>query len=196
MKHKFLFSFLLCTIISMLASCSRSPTSPNGSGNLIQNSSFRSGSAPWLAGWDINDSAWVKVVSNSPSGSNSWSINLTPQSGPSAGGVATTFITGQSGHFIYTLSGWARSLAGWYWGNVSLSQLRNGNTISYKSSDVADSAWTAFTLTDTLDILPGDTLAVALSAPSLSFAAGPNASSADTASGGVLFNHPELEKRQ
>lgn len=179
-----------------LASCSQSPISPNGSGNLIQNSDLRSGNNPSLAGWKINDTAWVKVVANAPPGGGTWSLWLAPMFGPEPGGMARTFVTGQSGEGVYTLTCWERNFSGWYWGSVSLAQFRGGREISYRSLDMKDTSWTEFTLEDTLFLQPSDTLGIELTAPSLIYAPEYGAGYVDTVSGGACFNQLSLQKTE
>lgn len=185
---------LLAVPALVLASCSESPTSPNNSDNLIYNSGFRSGNSPSLAGWTITDTAWVKVVANAPLGSGSWSLWLAPQFGPAIGGLARTSVTGQSGRSVYTLSGWERNFANGYWGEASVSQIRNGSSISYKSWQVNDTTWGPFAFFDTLDVLPTDTLVVGFSAASYAVFPVVVGGSVDTVSSGVVFNAPALTK--
>lgn len=193
----FKWTAVFLTVVSLvLTSCTTSPTSPNGSGNLIRNWTFRSGNEPSLAGWQIADTSRVKVVANAPTGSGTWSIWLAPQVGPSIGGLASTSVTGLSGRSVYALSGWERNFAGWYWGNATLGQIRNGSLISYKSWTINDTTWTPFFFADTLDMLPTDTIVIGLNAPSYAVIPEGGTGSADIASSGVIFNGLSLTKQQ
>lgn len=184
-------------MLLILASCTKSPTSSNSSGNLISNPSFELNGSPSLSGWSINDTGWVKVVSNAPLGKGSLSMWLSPSVGPEAGGVATTAITGQSGRSVYTLSGWERNFAGWYWGYVSIEQVRSGGRIFTDNFDVSDSVWSMFSRADTLDILPGDSLLVTLRSVSLAYSPLMESTSAvDSVSSGVCFNGLSLTNSQ
>lgn len=195
MKRRILLGFLITINAMLFTSCVKSPTAPNATGNLIQNSTFLSGGSPSLAGWVVNDTSAVRVVSNAPSGSTALSIALEPAVGPFGGGVAATYATGESGTHIYTLSAWERNYASWYWGTMQLSQIRNGRTIAYKAISAYDSTWTRFTLSDTLDMLSSDSLAVVLGAPSVSASAHRyRTASVDTVTGGVLFNQLQLTR--
>lgn len=134
MKHTRISILLLAAGPILLVSCTKSPTSANGSGNLIRNSSFRSGNSPSLAGWNVSDNAYVKVVSNAPSGSEGWSLRLAPQTGPFGGGTASTYVTGQAGEAIYTFSCFEKNISGGFgdWGTATLSLIRNRQTVSSK----------------------------------------------------------------
>jgi hypothetical protein len=181
------------------SSCSKAPTAPgNGNTNLISNPNFISNGQPSLAGWTINDSGNVKVVSNAPSGTTGLSLWLMPPTGgPFPGGVATTKVTGGSGSGVYTLTLWEKNLAGWYWGTVVMDQLRNGGTVSTISLDMRDTSWTQFTLSDTLDMRPSDTLRLIFYAQSLAVIAGHNSAPAvDTAISGCCFNQLSLVKAE
>ncbi len=145
--------------------CTMNSSSPNKSGNLVSNPDFESNGSPSLAGWKVNDTGWVQIVSNAPSGSKLLSLWLEPSFGPAAGGTATTYITGQSGNGVYNFSCWERNFANWYWGYVLIEQVRNGQVISSRNLNTNDTLWTMFTLADTLDMQASDTLLISLNAP-------------------------------
>lgn len=195
MKHKSVFIFLLAAGAVLLASCTKSPTSPNGSANLIQNSTFRSGDSPSLAGWSISDTAYVKVVSNAPAGSAGWSLWLAPQFGPFAGGTAGTSVAVQSGEAVYTFSCFEKNVSGSFgnWGVVNMSLTRNGQTVSSRQLSMPDTSWNMFTLSDTLNVQPGDTLAIGLSTAGVTVS--PVGSSTPApATNGICFNQVSLTK--
>lgn len=187
---------LLATMSFFLTSCSKTIL-PNMSGNLVPNPGFESNGLPSLAGWKVNNSDWVKVVSNSPPGSTSWSLCLSPSFGPTPGGIATTGVTGQSGTGVYSFSCWERNFAGWYWGYVSLEQVRNGQVISDRNLTANDTMWTMFTIDDTLSLLTSDTLRIGLHAPSLAVASKRiPVPEVDSVSYGVCFNQISLTRSQ
>ncbi len=197
MKTSSLRIVLFASFAIFTGSCSKSPTSPNGGGNLIANPDFTSGGQPSLAGWEINDTARVKVVSNAPHGANTWSLWTAPSGGIMAGGIATTYVTGQSGSGTYTFSCWELNLAHWYWGYVTMAQLRNGATISVRSINMQDSVWTAYTLSDTLDLLPSDTISITIATGTLMMWMHESAyPGVDSASYGCCFNQVSLVKTQ
>ena len=198
MKTNLNASILAAGTALLLASCSGNPASSNGTGNLISNPNFILNGQPSLAGWQINDTAWVKVVSNAPPGASTWSLWLLPPSGgPLPGGVATTYITGGAGSGAYTLTLWEKNFATWYWGTIVIDQLRNGGTVSTKLLDMRDTTWTQFTLSDTLDMQPSDTLRISFYTGSLAVIAQHNSAPAiDTAISGCCFNQLRLTKAQ
>lgn len=115
--NKKVFIYVLFAVTPLLlVSCSKSPTAPNNTGNLISNPDFKSNGSPSLAGWAINDTARVKVVSNAPPGVTTWSLWTAPAGSLIPGGVATTYVTGESGQGIYRFSCAELNMAHWYWG--------------------------------------------------------------------------------
>ena len=198
MKRNLNASILAALMALLLASCSGNPASSNGTGNLISNPYFTSNGRPSLAGWQINDTAWVKVVSNAPPGATGWSLWLLPPSGgPGPGGVATTYITGGSGNGVYTLTLWEKNFATWYWGTIVMDQMRNGGTVSTKLLDMRDTTWTQFTLSDTLNMQQSDTLRITFYAGSLAVITRHiSAQAIDTAISGCCFNQLSLTKSE
>lgn len=165
-KKGFIFVLFAVTPL-LLVSCSKSPTAPNNTGNLITNPDFQLNGSPSLAGWAINDTAWVKVVSNAPPGVTTWSLWTAPAGGIIPGGVATTYVTGQSGQGIYRFSCAEVNMAHGYWGYATIAQLRSRTTISSRSISLEDSVWAMYTMSDTLDLLPSDTISITIATGSL-----------------------------
>ncbi len=194
MKSNRLFWNLLLLVSLLLGSCTQSTTSFNESGNLIQNPGFISNDSPSLAGWQVNNTSWVKVVANAPPGSETWSLSLAPSAGPVPGGTATTFIAGQSGRSVFRFSCWEHNFSNWYWGQVYIIQVRGGRAIASASLDLNDTTWTTASLSDTLEMLPTDTIAIGLRAASLPVF--PVDNSPDTVTAGICFNQPSLVKIQ
>jgi hypothetical protein len=183
----------------IMGSCSKAPTAPdNGGANLISNPYFVSNGRPSLAGWAINDTGRVKVVSNAPPGATGWSLWLLPPSGgPPAGGVATTYITGESGSGIYNFSCLELNMARWYGGYVLINQSRDGNLISSRGINMEDSVWAMYTLSDTLNLLPSDTISITLMGWSMAvIARGSSDTPVDSATYGCCFNQLSLVKAE
>ena len=166
----------------------------NGGGNnLIYNPSFEFNGQPSLEGWTINDTIWVKTVKEAPSGEGFWSLQIGPAFGPFPGGTAKTFITGQDGDGIYTLRFYERNLQSYAWGVVSISQLRNGNTIFNDDIYADSSQWSLTSKSYKLNLLYTDTLVVKLFNYSLALKVKSNAK-IDSVTSGILFDGVSLIK--
>jgi len=187
---------LFVELISFLiASCSKSVTNPNGSGNLISNPNFEQNGKPSLKGWIvIGDSSWTKVVQDSlPGNLYNYSLQLAPGRGPFAGGGAKTYITGLSGQSSYTLSFWGKNSIVFAWGQVYLTQIRAGQELFRDLVSADTTSWTLFSKTETLNTLPSDTIEVFLSNESLAVRAHPE-NIVDSVGSGIFFTGVSLTK--
>lgn len=155
--------------------------------NLIQNPSFEFNGQPSLLGWTINDTVWVKTVQEAPTGEGRWSLLVGPAFGPSPGGNAKTFITGQSGSGLYTFQFYERNLQGYAWGVASISQLRNGKTIFNDEIQADSSQWSLKSKSYSMNLLSTDTLVVKLFNYSLALKAKSN-TKIDSVTSGILFD--------
>ncbi len=163
-------------------------TWPNNQINLIQNPSFEFNGIPSVDGWIIKDTAQIKVVNEAAPSEGSWSLWFAPSVGPLViGDFAQTFVTGQSGNLVLTLSFWEMNIASYSWGIVQLSQIRNQKVIYSKFTSSNYAAWTLSSQTDTLSLLPTDTLSVTLLTGTTIVKANGTAGS-DSVSSGVLFD--------
>jgi len=165
-----------------------------GGENLIYNPSFEFNGQPSTAGWSILDTTLVRVVQGAPPGEGNWSLWIAPQYGPiSAGGFATTNITGQSGMSNYTLSFWEYNFSYIFSGMVIITQLRKGSIIYSDYIHADTTSWSLFTKKFQLSILPTDTLQISLRSESpIVVASNPNAT--DSVSNGVLYDGITLIK--
>ena len=151
--------------------------------NLIQNSSFEMNGQPTLQSWAA-DTVLGKLVQDAPPGGGEWSLQLSPGWFPQEG-FARTYIAGQSGVGVYQLNAWIKNLNGPRSSSIRVGQWSNNAWVSLKEIPCDSSAWMQYSLTDTLSLLPGDTIAVHLSAGETELVAG-----------GVLFDLVRLEKIQ
>ncbi len=87
-----------------------------------------------------------------------------------AEGFAETVVTGQSGTNIYLVSAWMKTI-GWH-GKLVFEQWRNGQKVHFKMKSDTAVAWKQLVFSDTLAILPTDTLKVHLTAGSTEVSAG------------------------
>ncbi len=161
--------------------------------NLIQNPSFEFNGKPSLLGWTINDTIWVKTIQEAPSGEGLWSLLIGPAFGPSPGGIAKTFITGQSGDGFYTLLFYERNLQSYAWGEVSLSQQRNGKAIFNDVISANSSQWALTSKSYKLNLMSTDTLVVKLFNYSLAVKVKSN-TKIDSVTSGILFDGISLIK--
>ncbi len=181
----------------LLGSCTKAPTAPNNTGNLISNPGFISNGRPSLAGWAINDTGRVKVVSNAPPGVATWSLWTAPARGILPGGIATTYVTGESGPGIFRFSCAELNMAHWYWGYATIAQLRGGITISSRSISMEDSVWAMYTMSDTLDLLPSDTISITIATGSYTMWTHETSyPGVDSATSGSCFNQLRLTKAE
>jgi hypothetical protein len=165
-----------------------------GGENLIYNPSFEFNGQPSTADWSILDTNLVRVVQGAPPGEGNWSLWIAPQYGPiSAGGFATTNITGQSGMINFTLSFWEHNFSYIFSGMVIITQLRKGSVIYSDYIHADTTSWTLYTKKFQLSILPTDTLQISLRSESPIVVAS-NPTITDSIKDGVLYDGIKLIK--
>ncbi len=165
-----------------------------GGENLIYNPSFEFNGQPSTADWSILDTTLVRVVQGAPPGEGNWSLWIAPQYGPiSAGGFATTNITGQSGMINFTLSFWEHNFSYIFSGMVIITQLRKGSVIYSDYIHADTTSWTLYTKKFQLSILPTDTLQISLRSESPIVVAS-NPTITDSVKDGVLYDGIKLIK--
>ena len=165
-----------------------------GGENLIYNPSFEFNGQPSTADWSILDTTLVRVVQGAPPGEGNWSLWIAPQYGPiSAGGFATTNITGQSGMINFTLSFWEHNFSYIFSGMVIITQLRKGSVIYSDYIHADTTSWTLYTKKFQLSILPTDTLQISLRSESPIVVAS-NPTITDSIKDGVLYDGIKLIK--
>jgi hypothetical protein len=169
-------SFFLC-----IPFCSLSLSSPNNdSTNLLQNSSFEFNNQPTLQYW-IADTTLRKFAHDVPLDGGQWSLQLSPGWYPQEG-FARSYVSAQLGVGVYQLTVWIKSINGWR-GSVRLGQWSQNDWVNSRQIFCDSSAWTQYSLIDTISLQPNDSIAVQLSA-----------GSAELANGDVLFDLVRLER--
>ena len=129
---------------------------PVSNSNLIANYSFEDKNGPTLAGWTVwGDTPCVQLVSRAPSGGGNWSLEL-----EECGIVYTAFAVPRGTH-IYTMSVCAKFLLGDE-GEVRLGVVDSDTALVDKWVDFRDTAWTVYSLTDTVSANDHDTIYVSL----------------------------------
>lgn len=131
--------------------------------NLISNPSFEDSTGqPSLTGWIINDTVYSSFSQDTPVGGGNWSLQLLAGW---IGGLAETYITGQSGTNVYKLNVWLKtdSLGPGAIAYISLGTLYQ-NQFTPKKEVFYDNTpnWTQYSLTDTLTTQSDDTIVVRL----------------------------------
>jgi len=161
----------LLTIILFSCKKNSSMDTTVTSGNLIANPSFETADhqinyTGWTGTVYLIDSSGVKhppIVKDAPTGGGLWCLQLVPGWLP-VEGFSETSVTGQTGTNIYKVTVWMKTIGSG--GLFSLEQWRNGQRVRYKRVIDSASTWKQLSLSDTLTVLPTDTLKVHLSAGS------------------------------
>ena len=140
-------------------------TPVNAHANLILNGSFENSGFPDLSHW-YSDQLMTgdSVNHDAPSGGGQWSLHVEPQWFPQEGYREQAIVAG-TGTAIYTLSCSMKNFNNWT-GTMSLRLRRAGITAIMGQISSNDSVWTNVSLTDTVTLLPTDSLLVHLSAGS------------------------------
>lgn len=155
MNNKLLNCFFVFVVAVGMHSCKKSDgtiVGPPNATNLISNYSFEMNGTPSLQGWEPADTSVARLSPDVPPNGGTWSIYIETSWLPAA--RVQTVIAMPQGNYSYRLSTWARRQQ--IGGTVSL--LLNG-TIR-KSLPIVDTAWTAYTISDTLSTVVGDTVIV------------------------------------
>ena len=166
MKQKVIVLLAAFSVFVVFCSCEKSSQtvvgpSPSGT-NLLRNSSFESNGSPSLQGWWVMDSSDVQFVQDTPSGGGSWSIKLESVWGlpPFVPFVRST-IASPPGTHQYRFSLWAKVIGV---GGSAFFMVKTPDTlITRRSIMIADTAWTSYSVLDTLTTDAGDSLLVVLS---------------------------------
>ena len=127
--------------------------------NLLQNLSFESNGNPSLQGWWFMDSSDVQFMHDTPPGGGSWSIKLEAVWGPPA--FVRSTVASPLGTHRYKFSTWAKAIGV---GGSAFFMVKTPDTlITRRSIMIADTAWTSYSVLDTLTTDVGDSLLVVLS---------------------------------
>lgn len=180
MKHFFTYLIFAGVFLSAISSCSN-PTSPNGNGNLISNSSFEKFGLPSFSGWTIEswDSMYVKDTPGAAPGGGRWSIWLAPSyciPDPCfVGGQISTSVTGQSGKDTFTVNVWEKNTSVSAHGAIILWQSRHDSSFGYITHVFHDdSLWKNYNFTASFSLQSADTIFIQLgSSPTNFYASDP-----------------------
>jgi hypothetical protein len=142
--------------------------------NLVSNPGFETiDQQPSSAGWTGTGSSQIdtagilpqvaQLVRDAPEDGGVWCLQVVSGWLPAVG-YAVTGITGEQGTNIYRLSFRMKVIQ--ETGGFLLEQWRNGSLITKKENYATVSTWKLYTMTDTLEVLPADTLRIRFSAGS------------------------------
>lgn len=163
-----LFSLILIFINVLVyepINCNQSIIEPPFDNNLISNSSFEIDNVPTLKGWRLGNKQLAKLVKQAPPGGGNWSLQLTSDWAPTTGYAYTSVPNLKSGDII-RLSAYVRGYG--KFGGRGIIGLAVGSkfyTVNLKSTSSSDTLWNRISLTDTLNLTPGDSVWVVLSSP-------------------------------
>ncbi len=174
---------LSALILSLLSSCSQSPTAPNqSSSDLIQNSNFEMNGKPSLNSW-IYDTLLATVVRAGPDSESTWSLQLKSGWIPQQG-FAQTYVSGQYGPGVYAVSVWVKADSGSV-ATLSFGRWSGGKWVSPDSVSSTVPQWLMMSIVDSLSPSASDSIAVCLSA-----------GSTELTSRAVLFTDVTLQRLQ
>jgi hypothetical protein len=148
-------NILLIFIIFSFLSCKDGIVSPDGSGNLITNSSFEISGSPSLRGWEVSGN--VKFYRDTPPRGGSYSIGIDESWG--VPNYAAYPLAAKRGTSIYYFSCWAKvdSLP------ASIKLALHQDTIKYfKEIAVTDTLWRFYSITDTITASRGESIKIFL----------------------------------
>jgi hypothetical protein len=132
-------------------------------GGLLQSPSFENGGQPSLNGWG----AFPIFDHGAPPGLGlSWSLVMPPAGFPPSTGEKDPGATQQFANLssgVYRFSAWARSTNTYSVGHLTIERDSSGQWINPKEVNLAGSTWHQYTVTDTLTLLPSDTVGIILS---------------------------------
>ncbi|MBM2815494.1 MAG: hypothetical protein HW421_2256 [Ignavibacteria bacterium] len=169
---------LLIFSIIFVSSCQNS-TKNNNSENLLKNPNFELNKLPSFQFWHgLIDT----IVPNAPHGIAQYSVQISPAWFPQEG-YAESGISGLSGTFSFQLTGWVKCL--YKPGIMSIKHKTSKSTNIWTVTD-SSKEWKQISVTsDTLALMPNDSVIVHLSA-----------GSTEISSGRILFTGLSLKKNK
>lgn len=161
-----LIVLVLFGLIVAVMSCKTTSTGPiNDIGNLLPNGSFELNGKPTWGHWVLLDTpldTTTLFAQDVPLLGGNWSLELQPH--PPGANYARSFITGTNAlGGVFQLTVWGKATNGWPNGSVALGKLSSGFVSILQSKGTPAATWTEYTLEDTLDLVPQDSLFVQLS---------------------------------
>ena len=167
--------------LTLLSSCSETPTGPNQSStNLIQNSDFEVRGFPSLSSW-VYDTSLASVVNTGPDSDYAWSLQLKPAPSPQQS-FAQTYVSGLSGAGTYEVSVWMKADSDCS-ATLSFGTWSQGSWVYRNSVSSQVGNWLLAGISDSLSPSASDSIAVRLST-----------AETQISSGTVLFSGVTLQK--
>lgn len=155
---------IAAAMLMLFISCATKTTQPVPEENYLPNGSFETYGAPSLYSWTPANSELVDIVPQPAPRGGFFSLQLTADWAPTSGFVTTTVPDLKDGDIV-RLSAYVRARGSEGGGSISV---HNGNpstpaATQSKWASTSDTIWTLLSVTDTLELGPGDSLYVMLS---------------------------------
>jgi hypothetical protein len=157
--HSLLFS-LSVFLLTLACSDDRGGVSPDGTANMISNSSFENLDGPSADGWLISEEL-VGFEQDAPPGGGGWALVLN-HGMPPEWGWAQISISDQVGKHVYHLTSRAKSAGGG--GAICFGAWSDNDWVQEKHVMISADAneWAAYEIVDTLDVRATDSLRIIL----------------------------------
>jgi hypothetical protein len=145
----------------MLQGCSKSnPTGPSSGGDLLANPSFELNGSPSLQDWTqaYTDTSVHFFSSDVPPDGGRYSIVIDAVWGPPY--TVSQAVPADAGNHRYEFSAWAKRSG--FGGQMRISLQRSDSTYFEKTMNIVDTAWTQYSIIDTVTAESGDSVVVSV----------------------------------
>jgi hypothetical protein len=169
MKHQLarLALMMVAAALGVGIACKNTATGPNTDlSNLVTNGTFEASSHPTWGGWVLRDTpvdTLTLFAQDAPPLGGTWSLDLQYHA-PDIG-YARWYLTNTSAfNGVYRITVWGKAVNDWPNGKIALGKISPGVPPAVKSKQTLATAWTQYTIEDTVDLSTDDSLYVELSA--------------------------------
>lgn len=163
MQSRLISRIAISLSVSIMNICCQQPVDATES-SIIFTSSFELDGQPSINGWRLPPGEnYTSFVDQAPPEGGKWSLRLSPGRPPSEGYIEKV-LSGINRTGIFKSSVWTTTNDQIQGSSVSLSQIRNNETINANTTSNFTYEWAKIILIDTLEIIPSDTIIIKLSA--------------------------------